>query len=102
MAPDPAFDAVFVKAIVKALVLPPTGPLLVAIAGLLLLRRHPRAGRALAWLGVGGLLALSVPMVALTLHRALDDSPPFDPAWSKAAQAIVILGSGVRLHAAEY
>jgi uncharacterized SAM-binding protein YcdF (DUF218 family) len=102
VAPDPGIDAVFIKTIVKALVLPPAGPLLVAIAGLVLLRRRPRAARALAWLGVAGLLVLSVPMVAVMLHRLLDDSAPFDPAMGKAAQAIVILGSGLRLNAAEY
>ena len=75
MAPDYGFDAVFVKTVLKALILPPTGPLLLAVLGLLLLRRHPRAGRAFAWLGVASLLLLSVPMVALQLHRAIDDTP---------------------------
>jgi uncharacterized SAM-binding protein YcdF (DUF218 family) len=102
MAPDSAFDPVFIKAIVKALVLPPTGPLLLALVGLVLLRRRPLAGRALAFLGVASLIVLSMPIVALALHRGLDDSPPFDPAMAKAAQAIVILGSGVRLDAVEY
>jgi uncharacterized SAM-binding protein YcdF (DUF218 family) len=102
VALDPALDWVFVKAIAKTLILPPTGLLLLAVAGLLLLKRRPRAGRVLAWLGVAGVLVLSIPIVAVSLHRALDDSPPFDPAMAKAAQAIVILGSGVRLDAAEY
>jgi hypothetical protein len=36
-------DAAFaLKALVKALVLPPAGPMLVALAGLLLSRRAPR------------------------------------------------------------
>src|SRR4051812_15001780 len=102
MAPDAAFDAVAIKAILKALFLPPTGPLLIAMAGLLLLSRRPRTGRALAWLGVASLFVLSIPVVATALHRGLDDSPAFDVAQSRGAQALVILGSGVRLHAPEY
>ena len=42
------------KAFIKALILPPTGPLLAALAGVLILRRRPRLGRALAALGVLG------------------------------------------------
>jgi uncharacterized SAM-binding protein YcdF (DUF218 family) len=99
---DYGFDAVFVKAVAKALVLPPTGPLLLAVSGLLLLRRRPRMGRAFAWLGVASLLVLSVPIVALQLHRAIDDTPPFLAPMGRAAQAIVILGSGVRHEAPEY
>jgi uncharacterized SAM-binding protein YcdF (DUF218 family) len=64
-----------------------------AVFGLLLLRRRPRMGRAFAWLGVASLLVLSVPMVALQLHRAIDDTPPFLTPMGRAAQAIVILGS---------
>jgi uncharacterized SAM-binding protein YcdF (DUF218 family) len=45
---------------------------------------------------------LSVPIVALQLHRAVDDTPPFLTPMARAAQAIVILGSGVRHDAAEY
>ncbi len=52
------------RAFVKVLVLPPAGPLLIALAGLLLLRRAPRVGRLLAWAGVATLTALSTPIVA--------------------------------------
>ena len=37
-------DPIAVKAVLKALVLPPTGPLLLAVTGLLLARRYPRTG----------------------------------------------------------
>ena len=98
-----AVDFIAVKAILKTLVLPPTGPLLVALAGLLLLSRRPRLGRALAWLGVGGLLLLCIPFVAGTLTRAYSGpAGPFDPRAGERAQAIVILGSGVRRDAPEY
>jgi uncharacterized SAM-binding protein YcdF (DUF218 family) len=99
---ESTLDPLLLRAIVKALVLPPTGPLLVALAGVLLLPRRPRLGRALAGLGVIALIVLSMPIVALALHRAVDDTPVFDPARAKDAQALVILGSGLRRHAAEY
>lgn len=86
----------------KTLVLPPTGPLLLAAGGVLLLRRAPRAGRAMAAAGIALLLLLSIPAVAAWLLRFVDTAPPLDPAAAKQAQAIVILGGGTRPDAVEY
>lgn len=94
-------DPIWIKAVVKAIVLPPAGPLLVALLGIAIVRRMPRAGRALALLGVLSLLALSVPAVAWMLTRALYVAPVFDPAHAATAQAVVILGGGTR-RAPEY
>jgi uncharacterized SAM-binding protein YcdF (DUF218 family) len=85
-----------------ALVLPPTGPLIVAFLGLATLTRWPRAGRRLAWLGLLALLVLSLPLVSERLVRCLDRSPPLNLAETGNAGAIVILGGGVRRDAAEY
>jgi uncharacterized SAM-binding protein YcdF (DUF218 family) len=93
---------VWLKALLKAFVLPPTGPLLLAAAGLWMSRRIPRAGRIVAWTGILLLLALSTPMVAFLLLRLVDASPPLDVQRARGAQAIVILGGGIRRHAAEY
>jgi len=82
-------------------VLPPTGPLLLALAGLALLGRRPRLGRGLAWLGVGSLLLLSLPVVSHALLRALEP-PALDLRRPGEAQAIVIIGGGIRRDAAEY
>ena len=95
-------DAFQLKAIAKSLLLPPTGLLLVALIGLAVIRRHPRAGRTLATVAVATLLALSMPIVASGLVRLLGDSPPIDLAVAKTAQAIVIPGGGVRRNALEY
>lgn len=84
-----------------ALVLPPTGPLLLALVGLLLLGRRPRLGRALAWVGVTALLILSLPVVSHALLRSLEP-PALDLRRTGEAQAIVILGGGVRRNAAEF
>jgi uncharacterized SAM-binding protein YcdF (DUF218 family) len=90
------------KVLLKALVLPPAAPLLIALVGLALLDRHRRLGRFLATLGVVLLVLVSLPAVAAFLIRFVDDSPPFDPAQAKSAQAIVILGGGTKRAAPEY
>jgi uncharacterized SAM-binding protein YcdF (DUF218 family) len=90
------------RALAKALMLPPAAPLLVALIGLALMRRRPRLGRTLATLGVLVLVLISLPAVAFWLVRVVDDTPPIDPASAASAQAIVILGGGVRIGAPEY
>jgi uncharacterized SAM-binding protein YcdF (DUF218 family) len=85
-----------------ALVLPPIGPLALAILGAALLGRRPRLGRALLWSGLGLLVALSTWAVADGLLRLVDDSPPVTLAQARSAQAIVVLGGGVRRNAPEY
>ncbi len=92
----------WLKALLKAFVLPPTGPLLLAAVGLWMIGRKPRAGRIVAWTGILLLLALSTPPVAFLLLTLVDNSPPLDVQRARSAQAIVILGGGIRRHAAEY
>jgi uncharacterized SAM-binding protein YcdF (DUF218 family) len=95
-------DVNLLRMIAKAVVLPPTSLLLVSIVGLLLLRRTRVAGRVLAWLGVGILALISMPAVAWWLVSLLDAPPPFDPRSARDAQAIVILGAGIRPSAPEF
>lgn len=95
-------DPIEVKAIIKPIILPPTGLLLLALVGLGIRRRFGRSGAVMAWTGVVGLLLLSMPAVAVFLVRSLDTSPPFDAARAKQAQAIVILGGGIRRRAPDY
>ena len=95
-------DPIWLRSLLKALALPPTGPLLLAALGLGLQKRHPRIGRAFAFAGVLFLLLLSMPAVAVLLLRWVDSSPPLDVQQAKTAQAIVILGGGTRHNAAEY
>lgn len=94
-------DFLIARKALTALFLPPTGPLLFALAGLALLGRRPRLGRALAWLGVSGLLLLSLPAVSHALLRSLAP-PALDLRRTGDVQAIVILGGGVRRNAPEY
>ncbi len=95
-------DFLAFKAIAKALVLPPTGFLLVILAGLAIGVRHPRRGRVIAAAGALALLLLSIPVVARELARWLDVAPPFAADAARGAQAIVILGGGVRRDAPDY
>lgn len=95
-------DLFLVKKALTAVALPPVGPLLIALAGLALLGRYPRWGRALAWGGILILLVLSLPVVSHVLLRAVDRTPPLDYSKAQAAQAIVIFGGGIRRAAPEY
>lgn len=90
------------KKILSQLILPPLGPLIVAMIGVLLLPRRPRMGRFLVCLGIVVLFALSVPMIVHALAKPLEDFPPLDLASARNAQAIVILAGGKRRHAPEY
>lgn len=90
------------KKLLTLLILPPGGPLLLALLGLLLLRRLPRLGRALAFAGVLGLYALSTPIVGTQLLESLQPYPPISAEQLKQVQAIVILCGGTYNDAPEY
>jgi uncharacterized SAM-binding protein YcdF (DUF218 family) len=95
-------DWIWIKAVLKALILPPTAPMLVTLAGLAIIARRPRAGRRIAFAGVALLLALSIPAVAAMLTRLVEVASPFDAQAATSAQALVILGGGIRRDAPEY
>ena len=87
---------------VKAFVLPPAGPLWLSLVGLALLKHFPRSGWTLVSGGIASLFALSMPAVAYVLLQCAGAPPPFDAAQAHRAQAIVILGGGIRQDAPEY
>ena len=91
----------YLKKIAAALILPPAGLILLALGGLWLSRRHPRAGRTIALLALVALLALSLPPVADALLGTLEP-PPIAEADLQRADAIVILGAGTYHEAPEY
>src|SRR6185437_3506386 len=94
---------VSLKSVLHTLLLPPGGPLLLAILGLLLLRRYRRTGVALLIVAVGALWLLSMPIIADELTLAAERFPPLDLTKPVDAQAIVILGGGgYRSRAPEY
>lgn len=90
------------KLAVTTFVLPPGGPIVLVFAGVLVLPRYPRAGRALAASGAVTLWLCSLPIVAALLVSALGGGRAVDMAVARKADAIVILGGGVRTRAVEY
>ena len=93
------------KPLLSALALPPAGPLLLALLGLLLMGRRWLGGAILSLLGIGMLWFLSCNAVAIGLAHTL--LPPVKPLNVRGAelanvQAIVILGGGVHGQAPEY
>jgi uncharacterized SAM-binding protein YcdF (DUF218 family) len=82
------------KTLVKELILPPAGPLILALLGLVLLKVRPVLGRACLIAGVASLWLLSVPIVSDALTGLAEKYPPLDFRQAATAQAIVILGGG--------
>jgi uncharacterized SAM-binding protein YcdF (DUF218 family) len=92
-----AVDPLFVlRLVARSWLLPPSGLLLLALLGVVLVGRLPRLGRALAAAGIVGLIALSLPVVADPLSRLVERYPPLDLSRPIDAQAIVVLAGGVR------
>jgi uncharacterized SAM-binding protein YcdF (DUF218 family) len=94
------------KKILAALILPPAGPILLALFGLWLMRSKSRrwqgAGLWLATLSLLGLLLLSLSGIGNALLASLEQSPPITQEQLQRAQAIVILGGGTYFGAPEY
>ena len=100
---------VSLKMFLHTLLLPPGGPLLVAVAGAWLIARRARRGAAspagwsLLGTGLALLWALATPVIADALSRAAQRYPALDADRLAGAQAIVILGGDFpRVSAPEY
>ena len=91
------------KSLLSVLALPPAAPILLALAGLALVRWHRRAGTMLAFLALALLAALSCNGVAVALARSILPQVPAAQAGDlQQVQAIVVLGGGVEADAPEY
>lgn len=94
------------KKLLTALILPPAGPVLLALCGLWLTRAKSRRWRNggfwLATLALLGLFVLSLPITGQALMAPLEPYPPVTPAQLQRVQAIVILGGGTYSAAPEY
>ena len=82
------------KTLLKDLILPPAGPLLLALLGLLLLKGRPLLARLCLAAGIVSLWLLSTPIVSDALSGVVERYPPLDLHLAGNAQAIVILGGG--------
>lgn len=90
--------------LITTLVLPPGGPMVLAAAGFLLVRRRVQIGVVLIAAGFGSLLLLSLPAVGSALLHSLERHPPLalDAGAEREAGAIVLLGGGLYRSAPEY
>jgi uncharacterized SAM-binding protein YcdF (DUF218 family) len=90
----------------KVLLLPPSVSILIGLVGLLFwAARRPRIALTLCAVSIGSLWLLATPLISDALTRATEAYPAFDPthldARASLAQAIVVLGGGVRRGAPE-
>jgi uncharacterized SAM-binding protein YcdF (DUF218 family) len=91
------------KTLLRTLILPPAGPLLLAIFGVCMIKRRPLLARTCLILGLGSLWLLSTPVVSDVLVSWVERYPALDFRSVAGAQAIVILGGGgQRAFAPEY
>jgi uncharacterized SAM-binding protein YcdF (DUF218 family) len=91
------------KTLLKCLILPPAGPLLLAFLGVFLIKRRPRLARTCLIFGLGTLWLLTTPVVSDALAGLAEHYPPLDLRSAGGAGAIVILGGGgQRRFAPEY
>jgi uncharacterized SAM-binding protein YcdF (DUF218 family) len=90
------------KKLCTFLVLPPTGCVLLVAGGLLALRRMPRLALGFAWAVVISLFVLSLPIVSNGLMTLIGNFGVLNLSMARNAQAIVVLGGGVRINAPEY
>jgi uncharacterized SAM-binding protein YcdF (DUF218 family) len=89
--------------VVKALILPPGGIILLALLGLVIGRKNP-VGAFLTTLSLAALYLFSTPYIANQLMAEIETFPALAPKEiaNGTAQAIVVLGGGRRLDAAEF
>lgn len=88
--------------LIAAALLPPLLLVLLLAAGLVLCRRRRRLAWSLILLSTAALYVLSTPWVGGLLQKTLEISMPVSPADLDTADAIVVLGGGRRVAAAEY
>lgn len=84
--------------ILKQLLLPPGGLLLLLLAGWCMRNRFPRMARSCFLAGLGGLWLMSLPITVEWAARALESERPLaESGWvnlAGQAEAIVVLGGG--------
>ncbi len=95
---------IFIVYVIKTLLLPIASLLILSIAGLFLLPFQRTLAMTLIGFSLAILLLLSLPVVAKHLAATQEIYPPLKSAVSDdfSAQAIVVLGGGIRSPAPEY
>jgi uncharacterized SAM-binding protein YcdF (DUF218 family) len=89
--------------LLKTLLLPPVGLLLLGLIGIMLIKRRPKLARIVLIASIGSLWFLSTPVISNEIASLAQHYPPIDLRSAADAQAIVILGGGgQRAFAPEY
>jgi uncharacterized SAM-binding protein YcdF (DUF218 family) len=83
------------KGVLETLVLPPTGFVVLIVAGLLLRGQWRRFGRRLTWASLIALILFGMPVVSYSMLLALETGLPLQPPADHPPQAIVVLGAEV-------
>ena len=94
-------SALLATTLVSAALLPPLSLVILLASGLILFRRR-RLAKSLILLATAALYSLSTPWVGSLLQKSLEISAPVSSDALKTADAIVVLGGGRRVDAAEY
>ncbi|GAB3554308.1 YdcF family protein [Noviherbaspirillum agri] len=88
---------------ISAMILPPLNLILLCLAGVMMRRRWPRFGATLSVSALLALVVISTPAGALLFVAPLEaQNPPLTATRNTGAQAIVVLGGGRIMNAAEY
>jgi uncharacterized SAM-binding protein YcdF (DUF218 family) len=88
-----------VRSTIAALVLPPTGFVVLILVGLLLRGGWRRFGRRLTWAGLIALILVGMPAVSDSMLLALESDLPTTPPADRPPQAIVVLSAeAIRTH----
>jgi uncharacterized SAM-binding protein YcdF (DUF218 family) len=83
------------KGVVEALALPPTGFVILIVAGLLMRGGWLRFGRRLTWTALIALILLGMPIVSNNLLLSLETGLPTTPTPGHPPQAIVVLSAEI-------
>jgi len=82
------------KTVLRQLLLPPAGLLLLLFTGAVLWSRRPRLARSLILFATASMWLLACPVVSDWLVRIAQRAPPFMLSQVDGAQAIAVLGGG--------
>ncbi|MBI3245074.1 MAG: YdcF family protein [Deltaproteobacteria bacterium] len=94
---------VLLTKLVSAFLLPPLDILVLLFGGVVLLKRHPRLGRAIILGACVVLYAASTPVIVSAVRRQFEKISPLSPTSPlPPADAIVVLSGGLYRNAPEY
>ena len=90
--------------ILATLILPPAGPLLLCFIGFMLNEKYRYTARFMLWTGFTSIVFFCLPISSYVLIESLERYPALDEtkATKSNAQAIVVLGGGLRFDAREF